>query len=62
MFSLSFLFLFLLHILQAEPKPISIYHPMVEEVSVAMGTPIEGFFDRANMVVEFMASVASTAA
>ena len=35
---------------------------MVEEVSVAMGTPIEGFFDRANMVVEFMASVASTAA
>ena len=35
---------------------------MVEEVSAAMGTPIEGFFDGANMVAEFMASTTSTAA
>ena len=42
----------LFYILQAEPKPISIYHPTVEEVSAAMGTPIKGFFDRVDVVAE----------
>ena len=55
-------FLFFFHILQAEPEPISIYHPMAEEVSTAMGTPMEGFFDGAEVVVEAMAPVTPAAA
>ena len=49
-------------VLQAELEPISIYHPTTKEVSVAMGTPMEGFFDGANVVVETMASAATTTA
>ena len=33
---------------------------MSEEVSVAMGTPIEGFFDGAGIMVEAMASASTT--
>nr|POF10200.1 hypothetical protein CFP56_14140 [Quercus suber] len=33
-----------------EPKPISIYHPTVEELSASMGTPMEGFFDGVDIV------------
>ena len=46
---------FFFHILQAKPEPISINHPTTEEVSAAMGTPMEGFFDGADVVVEAMA-------
>ncbi|KAK9988300.1 hypothetical protein SO802_028539 [Lithocarpus litseifolius] len=28
-------------------EPLSVYHPTSEEVSLAMGTPMEGFFDGA---------------
>ena len=49
-------------VLQAEPELISIYHPMAKEVFVAMGTPMEGFFNRADMVAETMASTAPTVA
>ena len=49
-------------VLQAELKPISINHPTTKEVSVAMGTPMEGFFNGANVVVETMASAATTTA
>nr|XP_023891545.1 uncharacterized protein LOC112003569 isoform X2 [Quercus suber] len=42
-------------------EPISIYHPTTEEVFADMGTPMEGFFDGADVVAEAMA-FASTAA
>ena len=45
----------MLHILQAEPEPISIYHRIAEKVFAAMGTPMEGFFDGADVVVQAMA-------
>ena len=57
-FSPFYLFIFLLHILQAELEPISIYHPTAEEVSAAISTPIEGFFDGADVVAEAMAPAA----
>ena len=41
--------------------PSSVYHPMIEEISTAMGTPMEGFFDGTNVVAEAMASTSSTA-
>ena len=49
-FSSLFLFCF-----QADLEPLSIYHPKNEGVSAAMGTPMEGFFDGVNIVVEAMA-------
>ena len=42
-------------VLQAELEPISIYHPTTEEVSTAMGTPMEGFFDGADVVAGALA-------
>ena len=59
---LLFIFFPLSHVLQAEPEPISTYHPMMEEVSAAIGTPIEGFFDGADVVAQAMASAALVAA
>ena len=47
---LSLLFYFC--VLQADPKPIFIYHPTTEEVSTTMGTPIEGFFDGVYVVAK----------
>nr|XP_023874071.1 uncharacterized protein LOC111986625 [Quercus suber] len=47
---------------EAELEPISIYHPKAEEVSAAIGTPMEGFFDRADMLAESVASTAPAAA
>jgi len=44
----------LLHIPQAEPEPISIYHLMAEEISIDIGTPMEGFFDGTDVVAEAM--------
>ena len=46
---------------QANPKPISFYHPTTKEVSTAMGTPMEGFFDGANIVAEAIASTSAAA-
>ena len=42
------------------PRAPFVHHPMSEEVSATIGTPIEGFFDGAAIVAEAMAS-ASTA-
>ncbi|KAL4654020.1 hypothetical protein ACB092_01G348000 [Castanea dentata] len=47
--------------LQADPEPIFIYHPTTKEVSAAMGTPMEDFFDGANVVAEAMASAFAAA-
>ena len=57
----SYIFI-LFHVLQLEPEPISIYHPMTNEVCAAMGTPMEGFFDEANVVADAMTSTALTTA
>ena len=40
------------HVPQAEPEPISIYHPTAEEISASMGTPMEGFFNGVDVVFE----------
>ena len=40
---------------QAGPGPLSVYHPTSEEVSAAMGTPIEGFFNGVDIMAEAMA-------
>ena len=37
-------------------KPISIYHPIVEEVFAAIGTPLKGSFDGDDVVAMAMAS------
>ncbi|KAK9996680.1 hypothetical protein SO802_021366 [Lithocarpus litseifolius] len=41
---------------EAKLEPISIYHPMAEEISASMGTSMEGFFDGADVVFETTAS------
>uniref|UniRef100_A0A7N2RDL2 Uncharacterized protein n=1 Tax=Quercus lobata TaxID=97700 RepID=A0A7N2RDL2_QUELO len=46
---------------EAKLEPISIYHPMVEEIFASMGTPMEGFFDGVDVVFEAMASATPTA-
>ena len=49
-------------ILQDEPEPISIYHPTVEELSASMGTPMEGFFEGADVMFGTTAFATPTAA
>ena len=49
--SSSFFFVF-----QDEPKPISVYHPTVDELSTSMGAPMEGFFDGVDVVFRTTAS------
>ena len=48
----SFVPLFFFFFFQDEPEPISIYHPTAEELSASMGTPMESFFDGADVVFE----------
>ena len=55
-FSFSFFFF------SDEPEPLSVYHPTTDELSASMGTPMEGFFDGANVVFGTPASTAPTAA
>ena len=38
-----------------DPKPLSVYHPTSREVLAAMGMPMKGFFNEADIVVEAMA-------
>nr|POE80513.1 hypothetical protein CFP56_04871 [Quercus suber] len=45
--------------LEDEPKPLSIYRPISEELSASMGTPMEGFFDGANEVTPTPAETTS---
>ena len=42
------------------PELISIYCPMSKEALVTTGMPMEGFFDRADIVVEAMGSTTTT--
>ena len=49
MFLFFFLFFFFF---QDEPEPISVYHPMAEELFASMGIPMEGFFDGTDVVFE----------
>ena len=37
-------------------EPFSIYHPTSEEAPTTTSAPMEGFFDRVNVVAEAMAS------
>ena len=46
----SFFPFFFLFVFQDEPEPISVYHPTAEEIFASMGTPMEGFFDGADVV------------
>ena len=55
----SSLFHFLFRVSQAELEPISIYHPMTEEIFAAIGAPMEGFLDGADVVTEAMATAAA---
>ena len=48
----------MLHIPQAKPEPISIYHLMAEEISIDISTPMEGFFDGTDVVAEAIAPAA----
>ena len=41
-------------------SPFSIYHPMSEEVSAAISTPMEGCFDGADIMSEAMATASTT--
>ena len=51
---LSFIYLFFWYF-QADPEPFSVYHPTTEEIFTALGTPMEGFFDGAEVVTKAMA-------
>ncbi|KAL0008740.1 hypothetical protein SO802_010242 [Lithocarpus litseifolius] len=44
---------------EAKPKPISIYHPTAEQISAFMGTPMECFFDGADVGVPADAPIPS---
>ena len=44
------LFFFFFFAFQDEAEPVSVYDPTVEELSASIGTPMEGFFDGANVV------------
>ena len=46
---------FLIGYFQADPEPFSVYHPTTEEIFTALGTPMEGFFDGAEVVTKAMA-------
>ena len=48
--------LFFFFFFQDEPKPISVYHPTVDELSTSMGEPMEGFFDGVDVVFRTTAS------
>ena len=45
---------------QADPKPLSVYHPTTDEISTTMHTPMEGFFDEVDIVAQAMASASIT--
>ena len=53
---LSYTLFFFFSCFQADPEPLSVYHPTTEEVSAAMGIPMKGFFDGVDIVAKAMAS------
>ena len=57
---LFFFFFFLNFFIQVDLKPLSVYHPTSGEISIAMGMPMEGFFDGADIVAEAMTSTSTT--
>ena len=57
---LSFSFFFFFYAFRLTLSPFSIYHPMSEEVSAAISTPMEGCFDGADIMSEAMATASTT--
>ena len=55
-----FFFFYFNFFIQVDLKPLSVYHPTSGEVSIAMGMPMEGFFDGADIVAEAMTSTSTT--
>ena len=51
----SFLPLFFFFCFQADLEPLFVYHPTSEEVSIAIGIPMKGFFNGADITNEPMA-------
>ena len=51
----SFLPLFFFFCFQVDLEPLFVYHPTSEEVSIAIGTPMKGFFNGADIMDEPMA-------
>ena len=58
---LFFFFFFLNFFIKVDLKPLSVYHPTSGEISIAMGMPMEGFFNGADIVAEAMTSTSTTA-
>ena len=54
-------FFLITFIFQDKPKPISIYHPTAEELFASTGTPMEGFFEGADVMFRTIASAAPAA-
>ena len=54
-------FFIFFYFIQVDLKPLSVYHPTSGEVSIAMGMPMEGFFDGVDIVAEAMTSTSTTA-
>ena len=54
-------FFLITFIFQDKPKPISIYHPTTEELFASTGTPMEGFFEGADVMFRTIASAAPAA-
>ena len=48
------LFFYFNFFIQVDLKPLSVYHPTSGEVLAAIGMPMEGFFDGADIVAEAM--------
>ena len=55
LFCPSLFYLFIFWYFQADPEPFSVYHPTTEEIFTALGTPMKGFFDGAEVVTKAMA-------
>ena len=51
----SFLPLFFFFCFQADLEPLFVYHPTSKEVSIAIGIPMKGFFNGADITNEPMA-------
>ena len=55
LFYYFYLFIYFLFFLKVDPEPLSVYHPMSREFPTAMGMPIEGFFNEADIVADAIA-------
>ena len=60
-FFLKFFLYYYFFIFRLNPSPFLFINPQVGKFSTVMGTPMEGFFDGVDIVVEAMASVSIAA-